>query len=362
MKNKKLLNYSDYLQLSKSLESQSLMNDKNGQKAHDEMLFIIIHQTYELWFKQIIHELDLVAHLFSQKTINESSVSNAVLKLNRIIEIQKILIDQIRVLETMTAMDFLEFRDYLFPSSGFQSSQFRIIENKLGLHQSNRLSYMNKNYKDAIKSDEKDLVDASESASSIFDLLERWLERTPFLSFEGFDFWDKYSESVTTLLKKEENLIRNKPNQSEDELEFNLKAHKNTVLSFQAFLSSKKHETLIKKGEKRLSHRATKAALLIFLYRDEPILHSPFNLLSKLMDIDELLTNWRQRHATMVHRMIGGKIGTGGSSGHKYLSSAANKHKIFSDLSDLSTFFIKRSALPKLPKNIKISLGYNYQV
>ena len=362
MKNKKLLNYSDYLQLSKLLESQSLMSDKNGQKAHDEMLFIIIHQTYELWFKQIIHELDLVAHLFSQKTINESSVSNAVLKLNRIIEIQKILIDQIRVLETMTAMDFLEFRDYLFPSSGFQSSQFRIIENKLGLHQSNRLSYMNKNYKDAIKSDEKDLVDASESASSIFDLLERWLERTPFLSFEGFDFWDKYSESVTTLLKKEENLIRNKPNQSEDELEFNLKAHKNTVLSFQAFLSSKKHETLIKKGEKRLSHRATKAALLIFLYRDEPILHSPFNLLSKLMDIDELFTNWRQRHATMVHRMIGGKIGTGGSSGHKYLSSAANKHKIFSDLSDLSTFFIKRSALPKLPKNIKISLGYNYQV
>ena len=358
MKNKKLLNYSDYLQLNKLLESQSLMSDKNGQKAHDEMLFIIIHQTYELWFKQIIHELDLVRHLFSQKTIDESNVSNAVLKLNRIIEIQKILIDQIRVLETMTAMDFLEFRDYLFPSSGFQSAQFRIIENKLGLHQIDRLSYMNKNYKDAIKDDEKDLVNTSESVKSIFDLLERWLERTPFLSFEGFDFWEKYSESVTTLLKEEENLIRNRPNQSGEELEFNLKSHKNTVLSFQAFLSSEKHEELIKKGEKRLSHKATKAALLIFLYRDEPILHSPFNLLSKLMDIDELFTNWRQRHATMVHRMIGGKIGTGGSSGHKYLRSAAQKHKIFSDLSDLSTFFIKRSGLPKLPRNIKNSLGY----
>ena len=361
MKNKKLLNYSDYLQLNKLLESQSLMSDKNGQKAHDEMLFIIIHQTYELWFKQIIHELDLVGNLFSQKTIDESKVSNAVLKLNRIIEIQKILIDQIRVLETMTAMDFLEFRDYLFPSSGFQSAQFRIIENRLGLHQSDRLSYMNKNYKDAIKDDEKDLVNTSESVKSIFDLLERWLERTPFLSFEGFEFWEKYSESVTTLLKEEENLIRNRPNQSREELEFNLKSHKNTVSSFQAFLSSEKHEELINKGEKRLSHKATKAALLIFLYRDEPILHSPFNLLSKLMDIDELFTNWRQRHATMVHRMIGGKIGTGGSSGHKYLRSAAQKHKIFSDLSDLSTFFIKRSALPKLPKNIKNSLGYYYQ-
>ena len=194
------MSYIDYLSLDPILGSQKMQSN-----AHDEMLFIIIHQTYELWFKQIIHELDLVAHLFSQKTIDESKVSNAVLKLNRIIEIQKILIDQIRVLETMTAMDFLEFRDYLFPSSGFQSAQFRIIENRLGLHQSDRLSYMNKNYKDAIKDDEKDLVNTSESVKSIFDLLERWLERTPFLSFEGFEFWEKYSESVTTLLKEEEN-------------------------------------------------------------------------------------------------------------------------------------------------------------
>jgi tryptophan 2,3-dioxygenase len=119
---------------------------------------------------------------------------------------------------------------------------------------------------------------------------------------------------------------------------------------------------LIKKGKKRLSHKATKAALLIFLYRDEPILHSPFNLLSRLMDIDELFTTWRQRHAIMVRRMIGGKIGTGGSSGHKYLESASNKHKVFSDLSDLSTFFIKRSSLPVLPENIKKKLGYLFQI
>ena len=121
-------------------------------------------------------------------------------------------------------------------------------------------------------------------------------------------------------------------------------------------------ESLIKKGEKRLSHKSTKAALLIFLYRDEPILHSPFNLLSRLMDIDELFTSWRQRHAMMVHRMIGGKIGTGGSSGHKYLKSTSDKHKIFSDLSDLSTFFIKRSSLPALPENIKKRLGYSFQI
>jgi len=362
MKNKNILNYSDYLKLDKLLNSQSLMSERNGQKAHDEMLFIIVHQTYELWFKQIIHEIDLVLSLFSQKTIDESDVSKVVRHLDRIIEIQKLLIDQIRVLETMTAMDFLEFRDHLFPSSGFQSAQFRLIENKLGLHKDLRVSYGNKDYKEALNKNEKLLIGKTEKSQSIFELLEAWLERTPFLSFDGFDFWEKYSKTISDILKKEEILIKSKPNQTVSELESNLKFHAVTVSSFQAFINAEKHEALIKKGEKRLSHKSTKAALLIFLYRDEPILHSPFNLLSRLMDIDELFTSWRQRHAMMVHRMIGGKIGTGGSSGHKYLKSTSDKHKIFSDLSDLSTFFIKRSSLPALPENIKKRLGYSFQI
>ena len=116
MKNKKLLNYSDYLQLEKILSGQELMSAKRGTPAHDEMLFIIVHQVYELWFKQILHELDSVITIFRQESIIESEISFVVLRLQRIIEIQKILIDQIRVLETMTAMDFLEFRDDLFLS------------------------------------------------------------------------------------------------------------------------------------------------------------------------------------------------------------------------------------------------------
>ena len=77
--------------------------------------------------------------------------------------------------------------------------------------------------------------------------------------------------------------------------------------------------------------------------------------------MDELFTSWRQRHALMVRRMIGAKIGTGGSSGHKYLQAAADKHKIFTDLADLSTFFIPRSALPQLPEKIKQNLGYQFK-
>ena len=138
--NKKLLNYSDYLKLEEILNNQKLKSAERGTPAHDEMLFIIIHQVYELWFKQIIHELDSVLLMFSKVSISESDVSLSVTRLDRIIEIQKILIDQVRILETMTAMDFLEFRDHLFPSSGFQSSQFRKLENKLGLKKTDRIN------------------------------------------------------------------------------------------------------------------------------------------------------------------------------------------------------------------------------
>ena len=360
MSDKKILNYSDYLQLEKILNSQGLKSAERGTPAHDEMLFIIIHQVYELWFKQIIHEVDSVLTVFGQKSIDESPVSHAVLRLDRIIEIQKVLIDQIRVLETMTAMDFLEFRDDLFPSSGFQSAQFRVLENKLGLPPLDRINYGNQDYKKPLLDSGKEAVQKAEQEKSLFNLLENWLERTPFLTFEGFDFWEKYSQAIRGMLNDEKETIQNNPNHTSEEIEYHLKDHERAVDSFEAMIDSEKHNSLIEKKKKRLSHKATQAALLIFHYRDEPILHSPFNLLSRLMDVDELFTTWRQRHAIMVRRMIGAKIGTGGSSGHAYLQKTADRHKIFSDLADLSTFFIPRSALPELPENIKRNLGYYF--
>ena len=358
---KKPLSYSDYLKLEDILNSQELKSAERGTPAHDEMLFIIIHQVYELWFKQVIHELNSVLDIFGKRSVVESDVSLAVARLDRIIEIQKILIDQVRVLETMTAMDFLEFRDDLFPSSGFQSAQFRLLENKLGLPKGNRINYGKEDYKTAIINKEKEQVERSESERSLFDLLENWLERTPFLSFEGFDFWEQYSEAVRSMLAKEKEVIKSNPNYSDNEIEYHLLEHQRAVDSFEAMIDPKKHDQLVKKNKKRLSHKATQAALLIFLYREEPILHSPFNFLSRLMDMDELFTTWRQRHALMVRRMIGAKIGTGGSSGHAYLQATADRYKVFTELADLSTFFIPRSALPELPEHIKQNLGYHFK-
>ena len=89
-------------------------------------------------------------------------------------------------------------------------------------------------------------------------------------------------------------------------------------------------------------------------------LHLPYRLLTLLMDVDEHFTTWRYRHALMVHRMIGTKIGTGGSSGHDYLRQTAERHKVFSDLFNLSTFFIPRSRLPELPEAVRQKLGFHY--
>ena len=134
----------------------------------------------------------------------------------------------------------------------------------------------------------------------------------------------------------------------------------NTDSYFQSVLDEEYHNSLIEKGTLRMSYKATIAALLINLYRDEPILHLPFKLLTCFIEIDDALTTWRYRHAQMVQRMLGNKIGTGGSSGHSYLQSTAIKHPIFKDLHNISTLLIPRSELPKLPDNLKKQLSFYY--
>ncbi|MDX1430185.1 MAG: tryptophan 2,3-dioxygenase family protein, partial [Rhodothermales bacterium] len=135
------LYYGDYLRLEKLLDSQDLESKRRGRAAHDEMLFIIVHQAYELWFKQIIWELDSLIEIFRRAPVEEKEVGTTVSRLDRIVHIQRVLIQQIDVIETMTPLDFLDFRDVLIPASGFQSAQFRIIENRLGLRPEDRLRF-----------------------------------------------------------------------------------------------------------------------------------------------------------------------------------------------------------------------------
>ncbi|MFQ5605528.1 MAG: tryptophan 2,3-dioxygenase family protein [bacterium] len=353
------LYYSDYLKLDQLLNCQQPKSEEYGEKlAHDEVLFIIIHQAYELWFKQILHELDSVIEIFKSGYVKEKDVGTAVARLRRVIEIQKLLIDQIRVLETMTPLDFLEFRDYLIPASGFQSYQFRLIENRLGLRPEDRKFFEKATYHARLSSEHQKLIKTSENETTLFDLVEMWLERTPFLDFQGFNFWKSYRTAVEAAFRKEREIIGNNPTLSEEEKKQELQEFSKTEKNFTAIFDENKHNELVEKRFRRLSYKATQAALLINLYRDEPILHLPFSFLTTLTEIDELLTIWRYRHAMMVQRMIGTKIGTGGSSGQQYLKATAESHKIFTDLTNLSTFLMPRSKLPDLPEKIRKNLDF----
>lgn len=352
--------YSDYLQLDSLLESQKPKSEEYGYHAHEEMLFIIVHQAYELWFKQILHEVDSITKMFHDDTVDENNIGIAVSRLERVTEIQKLLIEQLRVLETMTPLDFLEFRDFLIPASGFQSFQFRLIENKLGLSDEKRLQYNNVDYLNTLSEKHRELIMETVKTPSLFELVEKWLERTPFLNSGNFSFWASYKEAVEKMLEGDRNIIMENNTLTEKKREFQLKAIELNRENFEALFDENKHNELVKEGKRHLSNKAMLAAIFINLYRDEPILHMPFNFLNQLVEVDELFTTWRYRHALMVHRMIGAKIGTGGSSGHQYLMATVDKHRIFTDLFNLSTYLIPRSELPKLPAELVKELGFNY--
>jgi tryptophan 2,3-dioxygenase len=121
------LNYAAYLRLDEVLNAQSPRSAGPDGPEHDEMLFIIIHQVYELWFKQLLHELD-----YLQTRLTADDLPRALGTLRRILTILKTVVAQIDVLETMTPLQFLAFRDFLESGSGFQSAQFREMEFALG--------------------------------------------------------------------------------------------------------------------------------------------------------------------------------------------------------------------------------------
>lgn len=125
--------------------------------------------------------------------------------LNFIIFVFKLLVDQVPILETMTPLDFMDFRNFLAPASGFQSLQFRLLENKLGVKTEHRVKY-NQSYHQVFGTDDKacSSLEKSETEPSLSDLVQKWLERTPGIEEDGFNFWGKFKDSTEKLLKDRE--------------------------------------------------------------------------------------------------------------------------------------------------------------
>ena len=333
--------YSEYLQLDKILQAQQPESGKEGIRADDEMLFIIIHQTYELWFKQILHELTIVRNIFKQDIIpnNAPDIYNAVHRLKRVCRILDITVSQMSVLETMTPLDFLDFRDLLRPASGFQSIQFKMIEATLGLAYEQR--HGKGYYLSQLNQEDIARVKQAEAEESLMVVVNRWLERMPFTkdsaywqeAGDGRPFWAQYLDIYKSSL---------------------LEAELPNLKNFEALFIN---EAAYPAG-RSLSQEANRSALFIMLYRDHPLLHLPYELLSTLLEVDELLSMWRHRHIHMVQRTIGKRVGTGGSSGAEYLRAAADSHYVFKELAELTSFLLPRNLLPVLPDNLIRDLSY----
>ena len=347
--------YSDYLRLDTLLAQQVRESERAGTPAHDEMLFIVVHQAYELWFKLILHELDRIQEDFGQDSLEDERLGRIVHGLDRIHEILKLLVQQLDVLETMTPLDFLDFRDLLSPASGFQSVQFRAIEIRLGLRQEDRLKLGDKRFDMLLSDHDRKKVAAAEAGPKLVDQLERWLARTPFVELSGYAFSTAYREAVIRSLMADSEQLRATAGLSEAQREAETGAIAAALNRFNAIFAPQSDNALW-----RMSFAAVQAALFIIVYRDEPVLQLPFRLLAALMDIEETMALWRYRHALMVRRMIGVKIGTGGSSGHDYLRQTSERHQIFSDLFQLSSYLIPRSLLPPLPPAVKARMGFAY--
>jgi tryptophan 2,3-dioxygenase len=131
------LTYGEYLRVAELLELQSPRSGGDGEPEHDELLFIVIHQVYELWFKQLLHELD-----FAALRLREGDSARVGHTLRRVLTILKTVVAQIDVLETMTPLEFNAFRGHLETASGFQSAQFREIEFLLGHKRENLLRHV----------------------------------------------------------------------------------------------------------------------------------------------------------------------------------------------------------------------------
>lgn len=345
----KQIYYSEYLELEKIINAQHPISFQAGNKpAHDEMLFIIIHQTYELWFKQIVFELDAVLLAMKKPSLNDNKGDLQIIvhQLKRITTILKTLVQQIDILETMSPMDFMEFRDLLRPASGFQSWQFKIIEAKLGLKYDHR--HGQDYYTSQLKQTDINTIKSVESGESLLELVNHWLERMPFLNDQHN--WDEYQ------IKHER--INNHSFWSDYENIYKKGLSENEIQNHKYFQHL--FYGVEENSERNLSYKACQSALFIMLYRSYPLLELPFQLLDELLEIDNQLGNWRYRHINMVKRMIGKRVGTGGSTGAGYLQGAMEKHYIFKEISQLNSFLIERHKLPNLTVQLENKLGYYF--
>ncbi|MDA0715177.1 MAG: tryptophan 2,3-dioxygenase family protein [archaeon] len=343
------MTYGNYLRLPDLLSLQSGPEGYAPPSNH-EMHFIVVHQAFELWFKLILRELEEAKVKMGQNEIGEEEIRLVVQHLERVSEIFRLLAQQWKVMETMSPLDFLSFRDRLGTSSGFESWQLRQIEFVMGLSNDDRVGGMNplehmKKLSDEgkISRDIYNEVHRIASSASLNDVLQDWLSRTPIHGSQPFDAED--ANVVSTYIEQHIASMQNQidvyvhhattiGHMSEEQLRPRLEAN---ITAAREFFFDEKNNV----------QRNRAGLLFIESYRHLPLLSWPQRLLDCFIELEESMLLFRSHHARMVERMIGRRIGTGGSSGVDYLD-ATSSYRIFKDLWNIRTLLVKQSATPTL--------------
>jgi len=350
------MSYETYLQVNKLLSCHRPRSIVfNGRMAHDEHLFIIIHQAFELWFQAILFEIDSIREIFMRKDPNdankdldpdENSLRVVADRLSRIVTIWNLLTQQITVIETMSPLNFMEFRGLLSPASGFQSLQFRLIENKLGLKHEKRNTCGGQPYTEQFDVNENQLLKKSTDEFTLFFLVERWLSRLPELHAKPTNFLNIYTEAMKSYLGHNRDIALAQTADEESRKRLHEDYENNMKTSF---INESDYNASVQTGNRSFNYMAHQGIILISLYSEETKFYQRFRVLTLLREIDGIIMKWRFVHSGMVQKMIGSKIGTGGSSGYMYLkSTVSDKYKIFQDLFNISTYLLPKEFIPTL--------------
>jgi tryptophan 2,3-dioxygenase len=350
--------YWDYLKLDQLLDLQNGLESDDGRLESDELHFIIVHQVYELWFKLILRELRLARDHLAAPRVAEETVPQVVHHLRRVNEILRLAVEQFRVVETLTPQDFLGFRDKLVPSSGFQSFQMREIELVLGLTEAQRVRIGGTDPLEHIRSAGAgsaagglawQRIEAARREKTLREALDDWLHRTPVQGSSPADPGDARAveEFMSSYLGCHERLHTAQT----DHL---VAAGTGGAAGIRARLGAdltRAREFLFAADfptpERPRRQRIRAGILFIESYRDLPLLAWPRLLVDTIVELEEQLVLWRTRHARMVERIIGRRVGTGGSPGVEYLDQTVH-YRIFIDLWSVRTLLLPRGALPEL--------------
>jgi len=347
-------NYSDYLKLPKLLALQDGIDGDEKLLKSDELLFITVHQIDELWFKLALRELEQARDLFARDFVPETSLATAARGLRRVIRAFELATAHFALMETMTPRDFLNFRNKLLPASSFQSPQFRELEILLGLDDAQRIAFGNeKSFLQALvpRDGENGWALARverrlRDRPTFKDALQQWLWRTPIDGSQPQDAGDDAAVDrfVTAFLAAHDREVRAAMQHSRLQA---LVAE--DVPRIEArFLAEIDAARAFLRAEDPVKRRVRAATLFIESYRELPLLSWPREILDLVIQMEQSILVFRQRHVRMVERMIGRRVGTGGSAGVDYLDETALRYRVFGDMWTMRTFLLRKEAVPPL--------------